>query len=104
MANHGEGAWPRNSRHSFTALDQRPHSKLIASFHFSRPTPTFTRVAIHSLIWVKEKIYNYSRSIHFSGPTKTFARVVAFDFSRPTTPLKIIDIYSLLGTFTTILM
>jgi hypothetical protein len=58
MANHGEGAWPGNSRHSFTALDQRRHSKLIASFYFSRPTPTFTRVAIHSQIWANEEIYN----------------------------------------------
>jgi hypothetical protein len=72
MANHGEGAGPGNSRHSFTALDQRRHLMLITSFHFSRPAPTFIRVAIHSLIWVKEKIYNYSPSIHFSGLTTTF--------------------------------
>jgi hypothetical protein len=84
MANHGEGAGPRNSCHSFTSLDQRPHSKLIASFHFSRPAPTFTRVAFHSLIWANEETYNYSRSIHFSGPTKTFARIASCHFSRPT--------------------
>jgi hypothetical protein len=84
MANHGEGAWPGNSRHSFTALDQRRHLMLITSFHFSRPAPTFTRVAIHSLIWANEEIYNQSLSINFSEPTMTFARVASCHFSRPT--------------------
>jgi hypothetical protein len=64
MANHGEGAGAGNSRHSFTALDQRQHSKLIASIHFSRPALKFTRIAIHSLIWANEETYNESLSIN----------------------------------------
>jgi hypothetical protein len=72
MANHGEGAWPGNSRHSFTALDQRRHSKInrfIAlletnadvykirhSFADLGQRGNFRLVSIHSLLWPNEDI------------------------------------------------